>query len=145
MYLFLTSQLFVVLAGCIPVMGNDLRNCQGRGIIAVLHLCQTVREDMAIGDILMVVSCSTALLHCISASRHSDRTPDSRRLPLCVRDYRSFRSVEATLQTATAVVSSHYLIRCGNLENSYCFSLVDTRSSISSVRMRLHLVCAFFV
>ena len=33
-------------------MGNDSRNFQGRGIVAVLHLlCQTVREEMAIVDI----------------------------------------------------------------------------------------------
>ena len=52
MYLLLTSLVSVVLASCIPFMGNDPRNFQGRGIIAVLHfLCQTVLEDMAIVDI----------------------------------------------------------------------------------------------
>ena len=46
----------VVLARCIPFMGNGARNFQGRGIIAVLHiLCQTVREEMAIVDFRAVV------------------------------------------------------------------------------------------
>ena len=38
-------------------MRNDPRNHQGRGIKAVLQvLCQTVREEMAIVDIRVVVS-----------------------------------------------------------------------------------------
>ena len=73
------------------------RNCQGRGIIAVLHrLCQTVREEVAIVDICVVVSSSRLLIfHCGSASRHSQSTQDSRRVPLCVHDYRAFRTVMA--------------------------------------------------
>ena len=56
MYLLLTSLVFVVLASCIPFMGNDPRNDQGRAIIAMLHLlCQTVREEMAIVDTRTVV------------------------------------------------------------------------------------------
>ena len=41
----------------------------------------------------------------MSASRRSDSTPDSRRVPLGARDYRAFRTVPAALQTATAVCS----------------------------------------
>ena len=33
---------------------------------------------------------------------------------LCVHIYRAFRTVQAALQTATAAVSSHELISCGN-------------------------------
>ena len=55
MCLLLTSLVSVVLASCLPFMGNDPRNFQGRGIIAVLHIfCQTVREEMAIVDIRVV-------------------------------------------------------------------------------------------
>ena len=60
MCLLFTSLVFVVLASCIPFMRNDPRNCQGRGIIVVLHLCQRGREDMAIVDICMVVLALTA-------------------------------------------------------------------------------------
>ena len=41
------------------------------------------------------------LFHRVSASRQSDSTPDSRRVSLCVDDYRAFRTVQAALQTAT--------------------------------------------
>ena len=61
MYLFLTSLVFVVLASCVPFTANDPRNYQGRSIIAVLHfLCLTVREEMAIVDICVVVFGSIA-------------------------------------------------------------------------------------
>ena len=46
----------------------------------------------------------------MSASRHSDSTPDSRRVTsLCVHDYRALRALQAALQAAAAVVSSHEL------------------------------------
>ena len=115
MYLFLTSLVFVVLASCVPFTANDPRNYQGRSIIAVLHfLCLTVREEMAIVDICVVVFGSIALFHWMSVSRHSESTPDSRRVPLCVHVHRAFRTVQAALQTAAAVVSSHELVRGGN-------------------------------
>ena len=84
-------------------MRNDPRNFQARGIIAVLHvLCQPVREENAIVDIRVVFFFSVRLLlfHCMSASRQSDSTPDSRhawRVSLCVHDYRAFRTAQAAL------------------------------------------------
>lgn len=47
MYKLLASPVFVVLAGCIPFMGNDPGEYQGRGIIAVCTF------DMAIVDTCM--------------------------------------------------------------------------------------------
>ena len=38
MYLLFTSLVFVMLASCKPFMGNDPRQYQGHGIIAVLRL-----------------------------------------------------------------------------------------------------------
>ena len=61
---------------------------------------------MATVDICVVVSGWTAPFHCMPASRLSDSTPESRRAPLCVHDYRAFRTVQAARQAATAVVSS---------------------------------------
>ena len=47
------------LTSCIPCMGNNPRNDQGRGLIthccAAPFLCQTAQEEMAIGDIRVVV------------------------------------------------------------------------------------------
>ena len=54
----------------------------------------------------------------MSASRHLDSTLDIRRVFLCVYDYRTFRTVQAALQTAAAVVSSHELVSGGNGGNS---------------------------
>ena len=68
--------------------------------------CQTFWEDMAFVDTCMMgfwFDCS--FLTPYPASRHSDSTPDSRRVPLCVHDYLAFHTVQAALQTATAVVS----------------------------------------
>ena len=77
--------------------------------------CQTVREDTAIVDTRMVVfEFRFALFPCMSAGRHSDSTPGSRRVPLCVHDSRLFLTEQAALQTATAVVSSHELVSRGN-------------------------------
>ena len=93
----------------------------------VSQLCctfrQAVREEMAIVDICMVFICSIApfsLRTYTSASRHSDSTPGSRRVPLCVHDYRAFRTVQAVLQTAaaTTVGCSHELVGGGNGGNS---------------------------
>ena len=102
---------------------NDPRKCQGRGIIAVLHLSgQTVREEMAIVDLrvcgVFFRSIAAPVSPCMSASRHSESTPDLRRVSLCVHDDRAFRTVQAVLQTAAAVVSSHNLGSGGNGGNS---------------------------
>ena len=68
-----------------------------------------------VGSCLMVFG-STALFHLMSSSRHSVSTPGSRRIPLCVNDShcRAFRTVQETLQTATAVISSHKLVSWEN-------------------------------
>lgn len=50
--------VFAVLASCLPFMGNHSRNYQERSIIAVMHHCQTVREDMSIVDVLWCFFCS---------------------------------------------------------------------------------------
>ena len=56
MPLVLTSPVSVVLARCIPFVGNDPRNFGGRGIMAVLHLLSSDSpgEEMAIVDIGVV-------------------------------------------------------------------------------------------
>ena len=72
--------------------------------------CQTVREDMTIIDICMVVLGSIVFFHYTFASRHSDNTPDSRRVPFSVHESRAFRTMQAALRTATAVVSSYELV-----------------------------------
>ena len=68
----------------------------------------------------------------MSTSRHSDSTPDSKRVPLCVHDYRAFRTMQAALQTTTAVVSSHELDSCGNGGN-YAVVEMIYRGHVSSV------------
>ena len=45
------------------------------------------------------------------ASHHHDSTPDSKRLVLCVYDYRGFRTAHAALQTAIDQVTSPELAR----------------------------------
>ena len=60
---------------------------------------------MAIVDFCMVVLGSIAVFSLHVASRHSDSTPDSRGVPLCVHDYRALCTVQAALQTVTAVSS----------------------------------------
>ena len=45
-------------------------------------------------------------------------TPDSMRVPLCVHDYRVFRTVDAALQTETPVAGRYQLGSCGNGGNS---------------------------
>ena len=87
----------------------------------VVAPCQTAREDVAIVDICAVVfSVRLLFFHSMSASRHSDSTPDSRRQPLCVHDERAFRAVQAALQTTTAILSSHELVSYGSGGNSTC-------------------------
>ena len=58
----------------------------------------------------------------MSASRHSDSTPDSGRVPLRVHQLpaRVFRTVLAALQTATVVVSSHELVVVGTAGTLCC-------------------------
>ena len=114
MYLLFTSLVLAVLATCIPFMGNDPSNCDGRGITAVLHLAREawkIWRSLIFAWSFLVL---TARFHCMSAGRYSDSTPDSRRVPLRVPDYRAFRTVQAALQTTTAVVSSREFVSCGN-------------------------------
>ena len=132
MYLLLTSLVSVVLASCIPFRGNDPRNFQARGIKAVPHLlCQTVREEMAIVDIRVVFfrldsSFFTACPRVVTLYS----TPDIRRVVLCVHNYRAFRTVQAALQTAAAVVSSPGLVSGGNGGNSMWYSREDIRAAM---------------
>ena len=54
------------------------------------------------------------------ASRHSDSTTDGRRALLSVFSATAcVRRVQAALQTATAVVSSHELISCGKCYKAF--------------------------
>ena len=100
------------LYGMTPAIARDVG-----GIIAVLHLLSD-RQDMAIVDICMVfISVRWFFFHCSSASRsYCMIAPQTagRRVPLCVHDCRAFRTVQAALQTSTAVVGSHELGSCGN-------------------------------
>ena len=84
---------------------------------------------------------SIVFFHCLSAGRHSDSTPDGRRVPLSVHDYRAFRTVQAALQTAIAVVSSHELVSCGT-GGTLCCRWVDTRGHVSSVCALISFQCA---
>ena len=84
---------------------------------------KTVREEMAVVDIRVVfMSVRLLLFHCMSASRHSDSTPDTRRVSLCAHDYHACRTVQAALQGAAAVVSSHELVSGGNRGNSMLYT-----------------------
>ena len=84
-----------------PSWETTPRNFQGRDCA----FCQIVRAgDVAIVVICVVVFGSIALFHCMPAGRHSDSTPDSKRVLLCVHDYRALRMVQAAIRTATAVV-----------------------------------------
>ena len=89
----------------------------------------------------MVVFCSIALFSLHVGGSHSDSTPDRRRVPLCVHDYRAFRTVQAALQTATAVVSKHELVSCGT-GGTLCCRWVDTRGHVSSVCALISFQCA---
>ena len=69
---------------------------------------------MAIVGSCVVVFGSVARFSLHVASRHSDSTPDSRRVPLSVHDYRAFYTVQTAPQKAPAVlvVSSRELNTC---------------------------------
>ena len=59
-------------------------------------------------DICMVVFGPIAPFSpCPRVVINSGSTPDSRRVPLGVDHHRAFHMVQAALQTATAIVSSH--------------------------------------
>ena len=86
------------------------------------------------------------LFHRISAGRHSGSTLDSRRVPLCVHDYRAFRTVQAPLQTATAVVSTHELVSCGNGGSSYAVVEWIPAATLTQFAQTISFrVCTFFV
>ena len=69
----------------------------------------------------------------MSARRRFDGTPDSRRVPLCVHDYRAFRTVQEAFQSTTAVVSSHELVSCGN--GGELYAVVELISAVMSVQL----------
>ena len=115
-YLLFTSSLFFVVLAELYTLHGERPPAIRRDVvlIAVLHL---VRQSGKTRRSLIFVWCfflvRLLFFHCLSAGRHSDSTPDSRRVPLSVHDYRAFRTVQAALQTAIAVVSSHELVSCG--------------------------------
>ena len=88
---------------------------------------------MAIADIYMVVfgSIAPVSLH-VSASRHSDSTPD----------YRACRAVNAALQAATAVVGGHELASCGNGELYAAVERIPAANVTAVVQLRSTLMCA---
>ena len=84
----------------------------------------------------------------MSASRHSESTPDRRRIPLCVHDYtdcREFRTVQEALQTATAAVSSHNFVSLTVVETGgyLWWTRVETRGHV--VNSALCTLCPFHV
>ena len=70
----------------------------------------------------------------MSVSRHSDSTPDSRRVPPCFQDYRASRAVQAALLVTTAEVVG--------TEGTLCCSSVDTRGRANSVCTLIPFLCA---
>ena len=123
MYPILTSLVFVVLASSMPFMGNDPHTYRGTWY----HSCAApfVRQSGKTWRSLIFVGWFLVRLlffHRMPPSCHSDITPGSRSVPLCVHDYRAFRTVHAALQTATAIVSSHELVSCGNGGLTLCCS-----------------------
>ncbi|CAN0327851.1 unnamed protein product, partial [Laminaria digitata] len=82
-------------------------------LIAVLHLVRQPgknrRSLIFVWFFLFDCSFFTARSRFVNLT-----APDSRCVPLCVHDYRAFRTVQATLQTANPFVSSHELVNGGN-------------------------------
>ena len=68
-------------------MGNDSPQFSifRHGRRSCAATCQIAREDGAIIDICMVVFGSVALFSLHARGRHSDSTPDSRRVRMCSR------------------------------------------------------------
>lgn len=88
-------------------------------VVAVLHLVRQSGETQRLLIFVWWFLVRLFFFHRMSAGRHTDSTPDGRRVPICVHDYRAFRAVQAALQTETAaVVSGHELASCGNRGNS---------------------------
>ena len=81
-----------------------------------------------------------------ACSRVVTLTPQTRRVSLCVHAYRAFRTVQATLQTATAVVSrDEFVSSCGNKrELNKCCNCLDIRGHVinGSVLHIFHFICA---
>ena len=126
---FLTRQYVLVftvtgLCGvgeiCIPIMGDDARNFQGRGIITVLHLC--VRQFWKRWRSLIFVRCFVRF-DC------SNFTACPRVVTLTARQTSGVflsvftTTVRSALQIAASVVSSHDFVSSGgNGGNSMSYS-----------------------
>ena len=72
------------------------------------------REDGAIIDICMVVFGSIALFFTACPRVVTLTALQTAGVFVCAHDYRAVRTVQAALQTATAVVGSRDLVNCGN-------------------------------
>ena len=79
------------------------------------------------------------LLHCMPAGRHSNSTPDSRRVCL----YSRLPCGSYGAGSLTSVVCSRELVSCGNV-GTLCCSGVDTRGHVSSVYTLDLFTCAPF-
>ena len=95
-----------------PSWGTTPRNLQfsGTGVVAAL---QPVRYFGKTGRSLIFVwrlLVRLLFFHCMPAGRHSDSTPDSRRVRLCSRLPRGSYGAGSP----TAVACSRELVRCGN-------------------------------
>ena len=98
-----------------PSRGTTRRNFQflGTGVAAALQPLQPVKQLGKEGRSLIFVWCSLVRLlffHCMPAGRHSDSTPDSRR----VRLYSRLPCGSYGAGSPTAVVCSRELVGCGN-------------------------------
>ena len=100
----------------------------------------THKKKKVVGTILARFLVRLLFFHCMPPGRHSDSTPDSRHVSLCVHDYRAFRTVQAALQTGIAVVSSHKLVRCGNGGGGY--AVVERIPSVKLLAHLFHFTCA---
>ena len=99
--------------------------------------CQIIRRSLISVLWFMV---PLFLFHCMPAGRHSDSTPDSRR----IRRYsRLLPCGSYGACSPTAVVCSRELVSCGN-GGTLCCSWVDTRGLLSSVCTLDLFTCAPF-
>ena len=80
-----------------------------------------VREDVAIIDICMVFFGSIALFFTACPRAVTLTALQTAGVFVCAHDYRAVSTVQAALQTATAVVCSRELVSCGNGE-TLCYS-----------------------
>ena len=138
MHLLLTSLVLVGLTICIPFTRKDPLNYQGRGIIrsscAAPFFVKTSGKRWRSMIVVWWFLIRLLFFHCMSASRHSDSTPDSKQAcsSLCSRLPRVLYGSDSTPDSNTAVVSSHELVSCGNGGNSILKSRGNTRGHVSS-------------